>query len=67
MTRIAGGAESIWKDIFATNAIAVADLLREASRELSAIAEELGSQQPKLERVTRLLAAARTLPKTALE
>jgi len=61
MTRIAGGAETIWSDIFATNAHAIADILLDASNDLSMIADELNQEPPQLRRVLRLLARARAL------
>ena len=59
MTRVAGGAESIWRDIFCTNSEHVAQTLRELSSDLLAVAEDLGAPQPKLDRLLALLARAR--------
>ncbi len=59
MTRISGGAEAIWKDIFSTNAAAIAEIVGAAAMDLAAIASQLRSSQPKLELVLELLAKAR--------
>jgi len=60
MTRIAGGSERMWKDILATNAAPIAEVLADGIRTLAAIAEELGEQPPKLEAALDLLALARS-------
>ncbi len=59
MTRIAGGSESIWRDIFETNAGPLAAVVRKASDDLLALAEELGASEPRLQRALELLARAR--------
>ncbi len=59
MTRIAGGPSTIWKDIFATNAGAISEVLGSMARYLSAIAAELGAEKPRLELLLELLVNAR--------
>lgn len=59
MTRIAGGSEQMWRDIFETNAAPIASIARNLSRDFDEIAEELESCAPRLDRVLRLLATAR--------
>jgi prephenate dehydrogenase len=60
-TRVAGGSDAMWSDIFATNRDEVANALRDLSRELEQAALDLerGSGSPS--RVLELLAAARAL------
>jgi hypothetical protein len=60
MTRISGGSDGIWKDIFATNSAAIADILRAAAADLMAVADQLRSVPPNLQLVLDLLAAARS-------
>ncbi len=60
MTRISGGAEAIWNDIFGTNSAAIADIIRKTAADLTAIAEQLEQLPPNLHRVLDLLAAARS-------
>jgi prephenate dehydrogenase len=59
MTRIAGGSEHMWRDIFESNAAPIAAIARNLSRDFIEIAEELECSAPRLDRVLRLLAAAR--------
>jgi prephenate dehydrogenase len=60
MTRIAGGSEHMWRDIFETNAGPIASIARNLSRDFSEIAEELECSAPRLDQVLRLLAVARS-------
>jgi prephenate dehydrogenase len=64
MTRTAGGAESMWRDIFETNAEAVGEQLRELALTLSGAAEALLANPPNVEVVLDLLRRAR-VSKTA--
>lgn len=59
MTRISGGSDAIWKDIFATNSTAVVDILRAAAADFAALADQLGGEPPNLQLVLELLASAR--------
>jgi prephenate dehydrogenase len=59
MTRISGGSDAIWKDIFFTNGAAIADIMRALAADFTAIADQLGNMPPNLQRVLELLAAAR--------
>ena len=59
MTRIAGGSESIWRDIFETNAGPLAAAVRKASEDLRALAEQLGASEPHIQGALDLLARAR--------
>ena len=59
MTRIAGGSEAIWKDIFLTNAAAVSEIVSSTAADLAEIAAELRLSQPKLDLVLELLGRAR--------
>jgi len=61
LTRTAGGAESMWRDIFASNADNIAAALREVSAELEALASGLAREAPDLEATLQLLAEARSL------
>ena len=61
LTTGAGGPESMWRDIFDTNADAVALLLREIAGELGRLAEELERTPAAMDRTLELLAAARAL------
>jgi prephenate dehydrogenase len=70
MTRIAGGPSTIWKDIFATNAGAISEVLGSLAVDLSAIAAELGAGKPQLDLLLELLANARAQlesPKSRLD
>jgi prephenate dehydrogenase len=63
MTRIAGGSEVIWRDIFRTNAVPIANVARNLARDLLTIASELElDAEPSLERVLQLLSTARGRP-----
>ncbi len=59
MTRISGGSDAIWKDIFATNSAAVANIMRVAAADFAAIADQLGDKPPNLQLVLELLSSAR--------
>ena len=59
MTRIAGGSELIWKDIFETNAEPLAAAARKAAADFLAVAEDLERTVPVLDRTLQLLAKAR--------
>jgi prephenate dehydrogenase len=59
MTRVAGGSESIWRDIFETNAGPLAAAVRRASEDLRALAEDLGASEPRIQQALELLARAR--------
>jgi len=59
MTRIAGGSELIWKDIFETNAEPLAAAARKAAADLLGVAEDLEKAEPVLDRTLQLLAKAR--------
>jgi len=59
MTRISGGSDGIWKDIFATNSGAVADIVRAAAADFAAIADQLSDRPPNLQLVLQLLSSAR--------
>ena len=59
MTRIAGGSEAIWKDIFLTNSEALARVLDGVAGDLAAIAQSLARPEPDLQGVIELLANAR--------
>ena len=61
-TRVAGGAEEMWKDIFLTNRKAISDGLNEFTTSLQLIAEELAStddESAQLKGALALLEAAR--------
>ncbi len=58
-TRVAGGPEAIWSDIFATNADEIAKALAELLAELGAVQGELAAQPPALAAALALLARAR--------
>lgn len=60
MTRTAGGAEAIWRDIFETNADEVGRVLRDGALALAAISDALLAKPPRLERVIELLERARS-------
>jgi prephenate dehydrogenase len=58
-TRSAGGAETIWSDIFETNADEVAAALSDVVRELEAVRAELGRNPPELTSARALLRRAK--------
>jgi prephenate dehydrogenase len=59
-TRSAGGAESMWRDIFSTNADEIAVALRQLAGELSAVASGLEASPPDARAALALLAQARS-------
>ncbi len=59
MTRIAGGAESMWRDIFATNATSIAEVLDLGVETLGEVARALRQQPPSVEPALALLERAR--------
>jgi prephenate dehydrogenase len=61
MTRTAGGAEAIWRDIFETNADEVGRVLRDAAMAFAACSDALLSRPPKVQVVLELLDRARVL------
>lgn len=58
-TRIAGGPESIWRDILATNADEVASALDVLVSELASVRDDLRADPPSVERAMDLLRRAR--------
>lgn len=58
-TRVAGGPDSMWADIFSTNAGAIANALRALTSQLEAVADGLERSPPDLEAALRLLGEAR--------
>lgn len=64
MTRTAGGAESMWQDIFETNADEVGELLKDASFALAAASDALLAKPPRVEAVLELLRRARAARQT---
>lgn len=60
MTRVAGGSEAIWADIFHTNAASVADALESAGSKFNELARDLRESPPRLESLLTLLALARS-------
>ena len=60
-TRSAGGAEVMWRDIFAANGDEISVVLRLLARELNSIASGLEAAPPDLSSALSLLAAARLL------
>ncbi len=60
-TRVAGGPEAMWRDIFATNADEIANALADLSSALSGVQRDLGRDPPDLESARALLEAARRL------
>ncbi len=58
-TRVAGGAEGMWRDIFETNAIAVGEELKRLGAQLEKLGE--GLLDGDIDSTLRLLEAARTL------
>ena len=59
-TRSAGGAEVMWRDIFAANADEISLVLRKLATELQAVAQGLEASPPDLGAALSLLARART-------
>lgn len=59
MTRTAGGAELIWRDIFASNADQVGELARDAALALAAVSDALLARPPKVDPVLEILRKAR--------
>lgn len=59
-TRSAGGSESMWRDIFASNADELSRVLRELSAALADVASGLEAPEPNLDPALRLLAEARS-------
>ncbi len=59
MTRIAGGSEAMWKDIFRTNAGAIGEIVEILAGDLAAIAHGLRQIPPNLDLALELLAEAR--------
>lgn len=60
-TRVAGGAPSMWRDIFVSNADAVAAALRRLGTELAEVADALEREPPDPETALHLLGRARAL------
>jgi prephenate dehydrogenase len=60
-TRVAGGSDAMWSDIFTTNRDEVARALRELAGELEEVALDLENAPESPSRVLELLAAARAL------
>jgi len=60
ITRSAGGAEVMWRDIFAANADEISSALRQLASELEGIAEGLATSPPDLGAALSLLAQARS-------
>ena len=58
-TRVAGGPEAMWQDIFATNADEIAAALGELLSELSAVERELAQSPAVLDAARELLGRAR--------
>jgi prephenate dehydrogenase len=58
-TRVAGGAEAMWRDIFDTNSSAIGDALVDVGRKLQALGEEL--QKSEVEGTLETLEKARNL------
>jgi prephenate dehydrogenase len=61
MTRVAGGSEAIWSDIFVTNAVPLATALEHAAADFESMARDLRQSPPNADSVLALLAKARTL------
>ena len=59
MTRVAGGSEAMWKDIFSTNGDAIAKVVSSITRDLEGILRQLQSASPRTDLVLELLAKAR--------
>ncbi len=60
-TRVAGGPEAMWRDIFATNGDEIASALGELMGVLDAVRRELAQEPPELEAARALLESARQL------
>jgi prephenate dehydrogenase len=60
MTRVAGGSESIWNDIFLTNAASMAKVLEDAAKEFGSLASDLRASPPRVDSLLTLLARARS-------
>jgi prephenate dehydrogenase len=60
-TRVAGGPEAMWNDIFVTNADEIAKALAELVGELDAVQRELAGNPPALDAARALLEKARAL------
>lgn len=60
-TRSAGGAEVMWRDIFAANADEISGVLRQLAAELQGVAVGLDASPPDLSRALSLLAQARSV------
>lgn len=58
-TRVAGGPDAMWQDIFATNADEIAASIEELVTELSRVQRELAGAEPSLDAARELLARAR--------
>jgi prephenate dehydrogenase len=59
MTRIAGGSEAIWRDIFSTNSAPLAQAARSLAEDFSKLASDFESQAPRLDHALELLSRAR--------
>jgi prephenate dehydrogenase len=59
MTRIAGGDETIWRDIFETNADEIGKVLSEGALTFSTLAEALMAKPPRLAPAIELVRQAR--------
>jgi len=59
-TRSAGGADLMWRDIFAANADEIGLVLKQLASELQSVAQGLEAKPPDLGAALALLAAART-------
>ncbi|HEY5962065.1 MAG TPA: prephenate dehydrogenase/arogenate dehydrogenase family protein [Polyangiaceae bacterium] len=59
MTRTAGGAEAIWRDIFETNSDEVGRVLRDAAMAFAACSDALLSRPPRVDVVLDMLSQAR--------
>ncbi len=66
MTRTAGGPESMWGDIFATNHRALAELLEDAAASLARLATELRQEPPSVAGCLSLLEEARGADRNGL-
>lgn len=60
-TRVAGGSESMWRDIFKANADEIAAALGDLVQELEEVAAGLGKTEPDLRPALDLLAKARVI------
>ena len=60
MTRVAGGSESIWYDIFLTNAASMAEVLEGAAKDFGSLASDLRASPPRVDSLLTLLARARS-------